>query len=331
MRFIQIRNRAGERRVGVVKGYDIQLLDGVDSVYALAQCALAAGEDMATSSGERMGNKSVIYEDIYDGRSEWSLLPAADHPYEPARCLISGTGLTHMRSAENRQAMHATGEAPTDSMRIYQWGVEGGRPSPGAIGVAPEWFHKGNGLALRAHGEPLVVPSHAGDGGEEPEVVGIYIIDLSGLPRRIGMAIGNEFSDHLFEKKNYLYLAASKLMLCAIGPEMVTDSKFGVVPGEVMIERCGKVLWRREIRTGEEAMSHSLANLEHHHFKHAGHRRPGDIHLYFLGASAFSFGEGIGLEDGDVMQVRFEGFGRPLRNPLEVDRSPEKLFAAAPL
>jgi len=31
------------------------------------------------------------------------------------------------------------------------------------------------------------------------------------------------------------------------------------------------------------------------------------------------------------MQVRFTGFGRPLRNPLRIDRSPQKLFAAVPL
>ena len=56
-------------------------------------------------------------------------------------------------------------------------------------------------------------------------------------------------------------------------------------------------------------MCHSLANLEHHHFKFEAHRRPGDIHMHFFGADAFSFGEGVRLQDGDVMQVRFEGFG----------------------
>ena len=64
-------------------------------------------------------------------------------------------------------------------------------------------------------------------------------------------------------------------------------------------------------------MSHSLANMEHHHFKFEGHRRPGDVHVHFFGADAFSFGEGVRLEDGDAMQVRFDGFGRPLRNVLK--------------
>jgi hypothetical protein len=216
-------------------------------------------------------------------------------------------------------------------MRMYQLGVEGGRPAVGEIGAAPEWFYKGSGLVLRAHGEPLDIPPHAEDGGEEPEIAGIYVIDSAGAPRRIGMAQGNEFSDHRFEKRNYLNLAASKLMTCAIGPELVVDPEFGSVAGEVSIERGGAAIWRKQIRSGDAAMSHSLANLEHHHFKHAGHRRPGDVHVHFFGADAFSFGEGVTLQDGDVMQVQFDGFGRALRNPLRVAGASKAVFAALPL
>jgi hypothetical protein len=230
--------------------------------------------------------------------------------------MVSGTGLTHIRSAANRQAMHADGAAETDSMRMYRWGVEGGRPAAGQTGAAPEWFYKGTGLALRAHNQPLEVPPYAEDGGEEPEVAGVYIIDSGGTPRRIGMVTGNEFSDHVLEKRNYLYLAASKLRPCAIGPELVLDAAFDRIEGEVSIERAGTVLWSKPIRTGESAMCHSLANIEHHHFKYEPHRRPGDVHVHFFGADAFSFGEGIRLQDGDVMQVRWEGFGRALRNPV---------------
>jgi hypothetical protein len=65
-------------------------------------------------------------------------------------------------------------------------------------------------------------------------------------------------------------------------------------------------------------MCHTLANLEHHHFKHDCHRRPGDVHVHFFGADALSFGDGVTLRDGDVMVVQFDGFGRALRNPLRV-------------
>ncbi|HEY6467117.1 MAG TPA: AraD1 family protein [Candidatus Acidoferrales bacterium] len=331
MRLVQIRNRDGQRRVGAVNNGTLQLLDGVDSIYALCQEAFATRQPLNAHAEERVSRHTLPYDDIYGGRSDWRILPAMDHPDEPARCLVTGTGLTHVKSAQNRQAMHKTSETPTDSMRMYQWGIEGGHPGDGEIGIAPEWFYKGCGTGLRAHGEPLVVPPHAEDGGEEPEIVGVYVVDPSGQPRRIGMAIGNEFSNHKFEKKNYLYLAGSKLMPCAIGPELVIDADFNRVPGEVLVEREGNPLWRREIVSGEAVMSHSVANLEHHHFKYAAHRRPGDVHIHFFGADAFSFGEGISLQNGDQMQIRFEGFGRPLRNPLSIDPSPQKLCAAVPL
>jgi hypothetical protein len=331
VRLIQLRNRSGERRVGMVSDGTIELLDGPDSVFALCQEAFAAGQRLASYAKTRVSRRSLPYDDIYGGRSDWRILPAMDHPTEPARCIVSGTGLTHVKSAQNRQVMHKSSGAPTDSMRMYEWGLEGGHPDAGQIGAAPEWFYKGCGTTLRAHGEPLVVGAHAEDGGEEPEIAAIYVIDPKGEPRRVGMAIGNEFSDHRFEKKNYLYLAASKLMPCAIGPELILDAKFERVPGEVSIERDGETLWRRDIATGQSVMSHSLANLEHHHFKFPGHRRPGDVHIHFLGADAFSFGEGIELKDGDLMQVRFEGFGRPLRNPLSIDSSPKKRIAVMPV
>jgi hypothetical protein len=52
-------------------------------------------------------------------------------------------------------------------------------------------------------------------------------------------------------------------------------------------------------------------------------RRPGDVHVHYYGACSLSFGDGVTLADGDVMTVRFDGFGRPLRNPVRVDASPD--------
>jgi hypothetical protein len=209
-------------------------------------------------------------------------------------------------------------------MKMFRWGLERGKPAPGQIGIAPEWFYKGNGTILRAHGQPLEVPAHAEDGGEEAEIAGLYFIGAEGQPWRLGMAMGNEFSDHKFEKKNYLNLAGSKLRTCSLGPELVWDAPFDSVPGRVQILRAGSVLWSQEILTGEREMCHSLANLEHHHFKFDQHRRPGDLHVHYFGACALSFGAGIELAEGDVMEISFAGFGRPLRNPVRVVRGTEK-------
>jgi hypothetical protein len=330
MRLIQLTGPSG-RRIAVVHGEELKLIRAYRSVYDLVAAALAAGVPLMTAIETSAGTESLEYDLIFSGVSPWRILPPIDHPVEPARCMITGTGLSHIRSAANRQAMHAAGEQPTDSMRMYQWGVEGGKPAPGMPGVSPEWFYKGNGTILRGHNEPLDIPPFAGDGGEEPEIAGVYIIDSSGTPRRIGMAQGNEFSDHIFEKKNYLYLAASKLRACALGPELNVNPEFQHVTGEVRILRGTEHVWSKPIQTGEQVMCHSLANIEHHHFKFEAHRRPGDVHVHFFGADAFSFGDGIRLEDGDVMQVQFVGFGKPLRNTVRRIAGADRLVAVSPI
>jgi hypothetical protein len=347
VRLVQLK-KGSDRRVAIVEEPRLRLLEGMRSVYQLAQAAIAQGSDLSGAAKSRATGEFRDYDGVYGGRSEWRLHLPFDHPEESARCVVSGTGLTHLGSAQGRNAMHVSAKAGgvaaatqetaavsvepmTDSMKMFRWGLMEGRPKAGAIGVAPEWFYKGTGAMLRAHGEPLEIPAYAEDGGEEAEVAGIYLIGDDGRPRRIGFAVGNEFSDHQFEKKNYLNLAGSKLRTCALGPELVIDPEFHEVPVDVAIERGGKPIWSKSFRTGEEAMCHSLQNIEHHHFKFEAHRRPGDVHVHFLGTAALSFGDGVKLQDGDVMQVAVEGFGRPLRNPLRVSGSVQSLVSTIPM
>jgi hypothetical protein len=330
-RLVQIQNGAA-RAVALVAEPRVRLLGGVKSIFQLALVAVYTKMPLTGFIKKNATGEFLDYDPIYNGQSQWRLLPPFDHPVEPARCLVSGTGLTHLGSAKNRAAMHEAKESElTDSMKMFRWGVEGGRPAPGKIGIAPEWFYKGCGTILRSHGEPLDVPPYAEDGGEEAEVAGIYFIDADKQPRRIGMAIGNEFSDHKFEKKNYLNLAGSKIRNCSLGPELVIDPEFQSVPGRVAIERAGRELWSKQIATGENEMCHSLGNLEHHHFKFETHRRPGDVHVHYFGACALSFGEGVQLADGDLMSIEFSGFGRALRNPLRIVRVEATLISVKPL
>jgi hypothetical protein len=217
-------------------------------------------------------------------------------------------------------------------MKMYQIGLDGGRPKPDHIGAAPEWFYKGTGHILRAHDQSLQVPNHGDDGGDEAEIAGCYIISPDGSPLRVGLVQGNEFSDHVLESKNYLYLAQSKLRSCSIGPEIVIGGDMSdEIRGHASIERNGKTIWVGPLASGEPWMCHTLANLEHHHFKHDEHRRPGDAHLHFFGADLFSFKDRLKLEDGDVMVVSFIGFGRPLRNPIQIDRSEQTFIKVKPL
>jgi hypothetical protein len=331
MRLVQIQ-KGVTRRVAIVEEPRLQLLAEVNSIYALAQTAIADTTSVVAKAQGYATSETLDYDQVYRGEAEWKLLPPIDHPDEPARLLISGTGLTHLGSARDRQNMHISGSEPlTDSMKIFRLGLERGRPAPGSIGVAPEWFYKGTGTALRAHGQPLLVPSFSSDGGEEAEIAGVYVIGPDGIPRRLGMAAGNEFSDHAFEKTNYLNLAGSKLRTCALGPELVVEPQFQSVIGQVTIERGSKTVWQRALRTGETEMCHSLQNIEHHHFKFDAHRRPGDVHVHYFGTDGLSFGDGVKLADGDIMVIGFEGFGRPLRNPIQVVKGADLLITTKPL
>jgi len=321
---VQLSN-GSSRRVAIVEEPHLRCLTGVQSVYEFAQICLDRGRQLSEHAMTIANGELLEYDAIYAGTSEWHLLAPIDVPGIPSRLMIAGTGLTHLGSAKERQAMHladaakTAAETVTDSMRMFRWGLEGGRPGEGEVGIAPEWFYKGNGFMLQAPFAPLTIPAYAEDGGEEAEVAGIYVIGEDGSPYRIGMATGNEFSDHQFERRNYLNLAGSKLRTCSLGPELVVGAEFQSVTGEVRIERGMETIWSKEVETGEKNMCHSLANLEHHHFKFEGHRRSGDAHVHFFGAHSLSFGDGVVLKEGDWMDVRYDGFGRALRNPIQVE------------
>jgi hypothetical protein len=296
----------------------------VNSTFALAVRALGERRRLSELVDDLLTDEAVSYDEVYESRSDWKLLPPIDCPGNPQRIHVSGTGLTHLGSARDRQAMHVAttaedGSHVTDSMRMFEWGRQRGRPSGGEIGVAPEWFYKGDGSIIQAPFGALTIPVYAEDGGEEAEVAAIYMIADDGTPWRIGMAAGNEFSDHVFERRNYLNLAGSKLRTCSIGPELVIDARFDDVAGTVRILRNGGSIWNKQIRTGEQNMCHSLANLEHHHFKFAAHRQPGIVHIHFVGADCLSFGEGIRLQGGDITEIQFAEFGRPLQNTITTE------------
>ena len=303
----------GERSVAAIDATgSARRLNGATTTYALAQAALASGKSLAELAEELAGDALDL--------TTVTLLSPIDHD-DDAHLLVSGTGLTHLGSAEGRDKMHkaaAAGQA-TDSMRMFLEGAEGGKPAPGVAGQQPEWFYKGDGSILVAPGAPLAMPGFALDGSEEPEIAGVYIIDDAGNPVRIGFALGNEFSDHVTERHNYLWLAHSKLRQAALGPELL----FGELPTDVRgtsrIIRDGAVLWENPFLSGEANMSHSIANLEHHHFKNALFRKSGDVHVHFFGTATLSFSDGLTTQEGDIFEIEAAPFTLPVRNPLARD------------
>lgn len=317
MRLVQFISPQGERGVGLVDptGRTLLPLRDTPSVYTLALEADRVGRPLGDLVSTRVGMEAIDYDRVV---REHRVLPPLDHP-DPAHCYVTGTGLNHLGSALARNAMHAQADdaaAPTDSLRLFQWGVEGGKPEGGGVGVQPEWFYKGDGTCIVPPEQPLPLPPFALDGGEEAELVGLYVIGVSGAVLRIGFALGNEFADHVMERQNYLYLAHSKLRPSSIGPELLIGELPQDIVGEVRVVRDGVVLWSDEFRTGERNMSYSIANIEHHHFKYAQFRRPGDVHCHFFGAATLSCSAGIRTRPGDRFEISAPIFTRPLRNPM---------------
>jgi hypothetical protein len=316
LRLVQLVDRHGARVVAALQDEGpARAVVGAAFVYELAQAALVSGDGLVRTV-EAVGLGDVL--DIEAALDEGRVLPPIDHP-DPAHLMVSGTGLTHLGSAKGRDAMHAAAaaaDAQTDSMRMFLKGVEGGRPERGRAGAQPEWFYKGDGSCLTGSHQPLAAPAFALDGGEEPEIAGIYLIAPDGRPWRLGYALGNEFSDHVTERENYLWLAHSKLRRAALGAELLTGDLPAHVAGTSRLLRDGETLWEAPFLTGEENMCHSLANLEHHHFKYAGFRRPGDVHVHFFGTATLSYSAGVRARAGDVFEIAAAPYRHPLRNRL---------------
>lgn len=316
MRLVQHRAEDGTRKVIAADAAGAFFLRDVCSVAELAAGAIASGISLAEAAQARLTSDTVdITAELAAGR----IIAPIDHA-DPAHLLMTGTGLTHLGSAESRDKMHkaaAEGAAQTDSMRIFLEGLAGGKPPKGETGVQPEWFYKGDGSSLVGPEQPLLQPAFALDAGEEPEVAGIYMIGPDGTPFRLGFALANEFSDHVTERHNYLWLAHSKLRQAALGPELLTGTPPVSVTGVSRIRRNGVVLWEKPFLSGEQNMSHSLENLEQHHFKYRQFRRPGDIHVHFFGTGTLSFADGVRTAPGDVFEIEATPFTLPLRSPLQ--------------
>jgi hypothetical protein len=319
MRLVQFMREDGSRRVGLVSADENRLLvlAGIERIYDLALEAGRTGESLEKLAVTCLSGEQLDYDAVVTARR---LMPPLDHP-DPAHCHVTGTGLTHLGSAQARDAMHVRPAADTpvtDSMRLFQLGLEGGKPGGSRVSVQPEWFYKGNGHNVVLPEQPLLSPSFALDGGEEAELVGLYVIADTGEVLRVGFALGNEFSDHVMEAQNYLYLAHSKLRPCSFGPELLVGNAPEDIRGHVRVIRDGEPLWQDTFLTGEANMSYTLANLEHHHFKYDLFRQPGDVHCHFFGAATLSRKAGIVTQAGDCFEISAPGFGRPLRNALEI-------------
>ncbi|MCD7058949.1 AraD1 family protein [Pelagibacterium xiamenense] len=328
----QVLGADGQVRVVAREGDTARVVNGAQSVLALASDAIANGQTL----GARIAALGLGDEvDLGAAYAEGRMLSPITHP-DPAHLHLTGTGLTHLGSAQTRDKMHAADKPETElteSMKMFRMGVEKGKSANGKCGVQPEWFYKGNGHALVAPGKAIPSPCFALDAGEEPEIAGIYVIAPDGTPTRIGFALANEFSDHVTERQNYLFLAHSKLRHASIGPEILVGDLPRDIRGISKISREGETLWEKPFLSGEDNMSHTIDNLEHHHFKYDIFRVPGDVHVHMFGTATLSFADGISTRAGDIFEISAPDFGLALKNPIAVDEAtdPDTLVTVATL
>lgn len=319
MRLIQFEDSQGHRRVGVIEGDKVLTINQAATTRTLALAAIGSGRSLIEEVQARGCTPAI--ESYTQLLAAARVLPPLDHE-DSAHCLISGTGLTHLGSASTRDKMHQQKvddqAALTDTARMFQWGIDGGRPEPGIVGAQPEWFYKGDGSIVVRPNQSFQSPEFAEDAGEEPELTGLYVISEDGTPYRLGFALGNEFSDHVMERRNYLYLAHSKLRNCSYGPELRVGELPRHLVGTSRIWRDGQVLWEKEFLSGEDNMCHSLDNLEYHHFKYRQFLRPGDVHVHFFGTATLSVADNVQTLPGDRFEISMPEFGAPLCNAIEV-------------
>ena len=155
MRLIQLKHGTGRAVAMVEDGGPLKVLGGAGSMRELAQRAIAAEVSLDAAAAAL---PVVARRDYSEALAEGAVLPPLDHP-DPAHCIITGTGLTHLGSASARDEMHkkaAAGDgSETDSKKMFNLGLKGGRPTGGGPGVQPEWFYKGDGSLADGARRPI--------------------------------------------------------------------------------------------------------------------------------------------------------------------------------
>ena len=106
---------------------------------------------------------------------------------DQAHCLITGTGLAHISSAQARDAIRQ-GQSKAKAelaiqMKMFRLGIEGGRPQgsqprgPAEVGLRGQQQHRrGAGPAASDAGLGL-------DSSEEAEIAMLYLVDDGGTSR----------------------------------------------------------------------------------------------------------------------------------------------------
>ncbi len=169
--------------------------------------------------------------------------------------------------------------------------------------AGPPWRYIASGASLRGHGDSLPA-------GASPDLAAIYLIAPDGLPRRAGITQGN------------------RGRASSLGPELILEPELPVLKGSARVGHSQKP--RSQTLLAEVPVQLALASIEPDHFESADFRRPGDVHVHFLGERVFTHGADLEAGEGERVEVEFEGLGRALINTIRFE-APAARCVAAPL
>ncbi len=142
MRLAQFIDENDKRALAVTARGESRRVKGARTTLELASQAIAEGVSLRKLVADRGVGRPL---DLNAALKERRVLAPIDHK-DPAHVFVTGTGLTHLGSAEGRDKMHKDLVDPsklTDSMRMFKLGLEGGKPPKGETGAQPEWFYMG--------------------------------------------------------------------------------------------------------------------------------------------------------------------------------------------
>ena len=288
MHLSQITDADGARRVVFRDDTTARVVTGATTTYDLAREAIAARTTLADAVRSRGLGAEV---DLAAALAEGRVHAPINHP-DPAHLHLTGTGLTHLGSAATRDAMHA-GHRAGKADRFDEDVPHGPRGRQAGARARSACSRNGS---TRATARSPWRPARR---------------SLAGL--RQGRRRGAGDRRHLRDRRrrhavprsasrsptsspttspsgvNYLFLAHSKLRERVV---RAGDPGSAPLPDDVAAPRAScataRLLWEKPFLSGEANMSHTIANLEHHHFKYGLFRQPGDVHVHMFGTATLS-------------------------------------------
>ena len=288
MRLAKVLLSDGERRVGMIEGDEVRLLD------------LSQVDDCRRLS-------DILYSPDPHGLAKFLIDPAAAPIDLEAVTLLApidrqevwAAGVTYKRSQIARMEESETGASHYD--RVY-------------TAARPELFFKATPSRVAGPGEPVRVRADSRWSVPEPELALVVSPDL----KLAGFTIGNDMSARDIEGENPLYLPQAKLysQCCALGPcvlvpEQPLDRKATKI--KLSIEREGRKAYRGETDLGQ--MVREFDEL----IGWLGRDNEFPNGAILLTGTGIVPADDFTLQEGDLITIEITGIGS-LTNPVVQER-----------